>query len=132
MRSICNCLVAAFLLGSLAVGCKPAQTEPAVPDAEGVPSVPASASAEAWQIVEGELQYEDLEGGTWRLRTAEQVWVLRAAAGGPSLEAMLTEAKLQSGAKAAAEGRPASAEENFGINMAGPYFEVRSLKALSR
>ncbi|MDO5297247.1 MAG: hypothetical protein Q4F00_11595 [bacterium] len=136
MRSFISWPTIVLLLGCMAVGCKNGQSEanPSVSASVPEPEIMASAQTQehTGQTLEGELQFEDLEGGTWRLLTSEQTWVLRAAAGRPSLETMLSESKLQSGAKVQVHGWPASAEENIGINMAGPYFEVDSLKAQPR
>lgn len=136
MRSFVGWSVIVLLLGSMVAGCKNGQPETNQNASASAPEPEVTVSAQPQEqtkrTLEGELQFEDLEGGTWRLLTSEQTWVLRAAAGRPSLEAMLSEAKLKSGAKVQVHGRPASAEENIGINMAGPYFEVDSLKAQPR
>ena len=133
MRIFVSGITAVLLLGMFAAGCDEKKQREEV---SGSPNPSVSAAAETQSdtetqnvSIEGQLQYEDLEGGCWRLLTSEQRWVLREAVGCPPIETMISQAKLSSGKQAVVHGYPASDEGNIGIHMAGPYFVVRSINA---
>lgn len=78
----------------------------------------------------GTVTYEDLEGGLWRFVGEDgESWVLKSS-GTVSLEGMFDEAKVKSGSKVLLRGAPANSEGNIGIHMAGPYYEVASVKLI--
>lgn len=80
-----------------------------------VPGEEGTGPDEAW--IAGTLLYEDLEGGTWKVRVApDRDFVLATAPEG-----------IPAGTKVRATGRPASAD-TVGLHMAGPYYEVMTLR----
>ncbi|MBQ7567340.1 hypothetical protein IJT17_00875 [bacterium] len=134
---ICGLLIA---LAGLSGGCKNTDQAPSDTSGNATSSAPAvsadssstanSSAPAASTSAEGVLQFEDLEGGLWRLQTAEQSWVLRSAEGCPALETAIQDANLKSGMRVTVQGHPASDEGNIGIHMAGPYFEVTDIKPI--
>lgn len=83
-----------------------------------VPQDRGSGPEDAW--VAGELVHTDVEGGTWKIRV------------GPDKEFVLATFPegFQAGQRVIATGSPARAGETMGIHMAGPYYEVLTMRAV--
>ncbi len=67
--------------------------------------------------VAGTLVHEDLEGGLWKIQAGPQQHFILAE----------TPAGFRSGERVQATGRPA-AGDTMGVHMAGPYYEVLTLR----
>lgn len=82
-----------------------------------VPRPTGSGPDDAW--IAGELVHQDLEGGTWKLVV------------GPGKEYVLATFPegFQAGQRVIVTGSAAKEGETVGIHMAGPYYEVLTMKA---
>ena len=100
----------------------PVATASSTPSSE--PTTPPQSFGPNFEWVEGRLQYSDLEGGTWTLEFMENPGDGDPYGGKFVLPEGVPEG-FQAGDLVRVTG--SVAEQQMGINMAGTYYEVKSI-----
>ena len=98
--------------------------DPDSPTPTSDPTTPSQSFGPNFEWVEGRLQYSDLEGGTWTLEFTDNPGKADPYGGKFVLREGVPEG-FQAGDLVRVTG--SVAEQQMGINMAGTYYEVKSI-----